>query len=172
MLNKRAQVWVETVLYLMIGLILIGTVLGFVMPKINAAKERRIVQQAIDMLNEIDSKIQSVQVSSYNRRVIEITLKEGRLNIYGEENKIVFYLDGLTSLYSERKIPIRIGNVLVLSDMDSKNKNVSLTLDYGGKIDITYEGKNTTKTFTAASIPHHLIIESKNPISIIDITSS
>ena len=56
----RGQIWVETVIYTLIGLALMGLVLAFVMPKINESKDRIILQQTITSLNDIDEKINSV----------------------------------------------------------------------------------------------------------------
>ena len=58
--NKSGQVWIETVLYTLIGLVLIGLALGFIMPKINEARDKALVEQAINSLAELDSKITEV----------------------------------------------------------------------------------------------------------------
>jgi uncharacterized membrane-anchored protein YitT (DUF2179 family) len=39
MKERIGQIWIETVLYTLIGLALIGMVLAFIMPKINETKE-------------------------------------------------------------------------------------------------------------------------------------
>ena len=45
--NFKGQIWVETVLYTLIALALIGITLAFVMPKINESKNNLIVEQTI-----------------------------------------------------------------------------------------------------------------------------
>ena len=57
---ERGQVWVETVLYTLIGLALIALVLAFVTPKINQSRDKIIVEQTINSLNEFDEKIGAV----------------------------------------------------------------------------------------------------------------
>ena len=54
---KKAQIWIETVLYTLIGLALIGIVLTIVTPKINEQKDRSVIEQSIEALNNFDSKI-------------------------------------------------------------------------------------------------------------------
>ena len=57
MRNKKGQVWIETVLYTLIGISLIGLVLAFVTPKINEAKDRAVVEQTINSLSTFDEKM-------------------------------------------------------------------------------------------------------------------
>ena len=44
MIKKIGQVWIETVLYTIVGLAIIGIVLGFAMPKINQAKDNALIE--------------------------------------------------------------------------------------------------------------------------------
>ena len=54
---KPGQIWIETVIYTLIGLALIGVVLAIVTPKINAAQERIIIEQSISALSAFHDKI-------------------------------------------------------------------------------------------------------------------
>ena len=68
---RSAQVWIETVLYTLIGLALIGIVLTFVMPRINEAKDKIVVEQTIASLNAFDEKIQMTLQAPGSRRRVE-----------------------------------------------------------------------------------------------------
>ena len=48
MLKKKGQIWVETVLYTLIGLALIGITLAIMMPKITQSREKVVVEQSIE----------------------------------------------------------------------------------------------------------------------------
>ena len=76
--KKRGQVWVETVLYTLIGLVLIGLVLAFASPRISEAKDRLVVEQSINSLNAFDEK---VNIDPGNVRRIDFTIKRGALYI-------------------------------------------------------------------------------------------
>ena len=52
--KNKGQIWIETVLYTLIGLVLIGVTLAIVMPKINAARDRILVEQTASSMGVID----------------------------------------------------------------------------------------------------------------------
>ena len=57
MMRKKGQIWIETVLYTLIGLSLIGLVLAFVTPKINEARDNLVIEQTKDVMKIFDDKI-------------------------------------------------------------------------------------------------------------------
>ena len=91
-IKKRGQVWVETVIYTLIALALIGLVLTFATPRIAKARDRAVVEQTIASLNEFDKKIGSAIQTTGNVRAIDFTMKRGELFIKSEEDKILFVL--------------------------------------------------------------------------------
>src|SRR3989344_2612181 len=121
LINRKGQIWVETVLYTLIGLALIGLVLGFVTPRITEAKDRLLVEQAIESLNLFDDKINSVMQAPDNVRSFDFTMKKGELFIHGEKDEIRFKLAGLKKPYSETGEEIEIGRVLILSEKEQKD---------------------------------------------------
>jgi len=166
--NKRGQVWVETVLYTLIGLALIGLVLGFVTPRINQAKDKLIVEQALDSLNSLDEKINSAAQVPSNVRQAEFTMKRGELIIDGLNEKIIFIVDDLSHPYSEPGVEIDAGRVKVKSEKLKKKSKVTLTLDYLGRYNISYDGKSEEKTFTQSGTPYLLSITNKGDEDIND----
>ena len=110
--NKKAQIWIETVIYILIGIALIALVLAFVVPKINAEKERIIIDQTIASLSLIDDKINEVITTGIdNRRIIEFTLNKGELLFDPVSEKIIFKLEDLAKPYSEPGVEIQNGRV-------------------------------------------------------------
>src|SRR3989344_3264984 len=91
--RRRGQIWIETVVYTLIGLALMGLVLAILTPKIKEFRDRSIVEQSIDSLNVIDSKINEILDAPGNKRKIELTIEKGRLAINASQNTIYFIID-------------------------------------------------------------------------------
>jgi len=99
--KKRGQVWVETVTYTLIALIMIGLILSFAKPKIEEMRDQLIIEQSIKMVKEIDQTIFEVGDSATgNKRELKVMLKKGLININGENNTITFVMES-RSVYSE-----------------------------------------------------------------------
>jgi len=132
MIRKSGQVWVETVLYTLIGLVLIGVALAIITPQISKAKDTLIVEQTINALNDLDKKFDEVFRGPGNvRQVPELTMRRGELYVNATGDEIIFVLKGMKKPYSEPGVVIEIGSVDVLSEEEQKDSTVYLTLDYG-----------------------------------------
>ena len=162
---KKGQVWVETVIYVLIGLSIIGLVLAFVSPRIAEQKDRIIIDQTIVSLREFDSKINEVIESGQdNRRIIEFGMKAGELYFDAVNNKIVFVLNGLEKPYSESGIKVPVGRIIVESNEGKKTSTVNLTLIYSN-IDLTFQGTQNIKKFNPSAVPYSFSIENKGTVS-------
>ncbi len=159
-MNKTGQVWIETVLYTLIGLALIGIVLAFAMPKINEAKDKSTVEQAINSMNELDEKIGAVSSVPGNKRFINFYLRTGELvfNSGGEE-VINLTIYGLTKPYSQSGVEIKSGRLTIFSLEGQKESSVSLYLTYGKNI--TFDSSDDEKKFTPSSTAYTFSIESE-----------
>jgi len=167
---NRGQVWVETVLYTLIGLALIGLVLAFATPKINEAKDRLAVEQAIESLNALDEKINAVSIAPGNVRFVDFTLKRGELHFLPGENKIRFILFELTKPYSEPGSVIRQGRIDLVTTEDQKGSSINLTIDYG-TLDLKFGGEESAVKFNPASLPYRFSIKS-TAVNVVDVTES
>ncbi len=152
---KRGQVWIETVVYTLIGLSLIGLVLGFVSPKIMEYKDRAVIEQTIQSLNTIDSKINEVLQAPGNTRIVQLQLKRGAIFIDKDKNKTYFEIDDSRVLYSELGVETDIGRIKVLTVENKKRNVVKLTLDYGTSIE--FEGTGVVK-ISASATPYKISI--------------
>ena len=157
-MNIKAQVWIETVLYTLIAIALIGLVLGFVTPKITDAKDKAAVEQTIDALNVVDEKINAVLDATDNIRSLDFTMKRGELLINATDDSISFIFDDLRKPYSEPNSSINIGRVNVSSFKTQKKISVILSLNYKNTINLTSEGLDSTKIYTEAQIPYKFSI--------------
>ena len=158
MFEKRGQVWVETVIYTLIGLAIIGLVLAVALPKINEKKDEIVIEQAISALGEIDNKIYEVQRASGNRRVVDLEIGSGKVIVDMKKDTIVWILDS-SFPYSEENVPVPLGKINVTTTIGNPWR-VELKLWYS--MDITYDGDNFgVKQLDVAPTPYKLSIENK-----------
>ena len=101
--DKRGQIWVETVIYTLIGLAIIGLVLAAAKPKIDAKKDEIVIEQSIEALNNINNKIYEVQRAEGNRRGVELTVGKGKFVIDIEGDKISWVIESSFE-YSEKDV--------------------------------------------------------------------
>ena len=157
---KRGQIWVETVIYTLIGLSLIGLVLAIVTPKINESRDKAVIEQTIASLNIFDAKVNEILSAPGNVRTIELKLKRGELFVDSIGDRIVFELNDSRSLYSEPGVPISIGRINVITFEGRRRHNVVLFLNYVHNI--TFNGEDIkTQKFTGVSIPYKFVVENK-----------
>tara|TARA_Y100000310_G_C20696795_1_gene826294 strand:- start:5366 stop:5890 length:525 start_codon:yes stop_codon:yes gene_type:complete len=158
---KRGQIWIETVIYTLIGLSLIGVVLVVTLPKITEFKDRATIEQTIDALNIFNSKVQDVLSAPGNTREVRLKMKRGTLQVNGESEEIIFVLDSIDTKYSEPGINITSGKVNIRTDIFGSDYKVTLGLNYS-KYDILYGGEsNKNEIFSGVSIPYEFIIENQ-----------
>ncbi len=174
--NKSGQIWIETVIYTLIGLSLIGLVLAILTPQIKEFKDRSAIEQSIDSLNVFDSKIEEVLDAPGNRRKVELTLAKGEFIIDATENRTAYEIAESDSMYSEPGLPIQVGRIKVTTFELTKKYRVVLEINYP-LYDITFEGKNSLEKFSAAKIPYKFFINNNgtNPttgVLQIDITEN
>ncbi len=162
-MEKKGQIWLETVIYILIGLALVGLVMAFVTPKINERRDRLAVEQAIVALNNLDSSIKEVvEAGTFNKRTVEFKMERGKLTIDPFNNEIIFVLDGLAKPYSQIDTPIPLGRVTLKTIKARKGSSVILTLEYKQGIDLLFNLKDNPsdlKEFSPSAIPYKFGIE-------------
>jgi len=171
--GEKGQIWVETVIYTLISLLLIGLVIAFVGPKIEEIQDRLIIEQTIGLINNLDEIILSVSEVSGNKRIISVGIKKGSLEIDGENDTISFVIES-DLVYSEPGETITEGNLKIITEKLGSSNKITLTKKYS-RYDITYEGGDGSKRITQSSTPYKFSIENKgivNGKSVIDITIS
>ncbi len=165
--SKHAQVWVETIVYTLIALSLIGLFVTFAKPKIEEIQDKSIVEQSTDILEEINSVIISmIQGGSGNQRVIKMGIKKGIFKIDGTKNQLSFEIEGKYT-YTEPGdggTPgpyIQVGNLLASTQKRGKVSTVTLLSNYSGIYDIKYKKSEEPKSITRAPVPYRLIISNE-----------
>ncbi len=162
--NKKAQVWIETVVYTLIFLALMATVLIIAKPKIEQIKDRTIIEQTISSLNVLDNAILDARSKAAGTQIpVDFSIKRGQLIIDptpGNE-KIIMEIDDLKIKYSEYDAVIEQGNIKITTTKKTDKLNkIQMIVDYRNMgIDVTYNGKEEPKTFQKAPTHYKLMIK-------------
>lgn len=155
-MEKKGQVWIETVVYTLIGLVIIGIVISIATPKIKQMTDRAVVEQTITALNELNSKVYVTQTAEGNSRELFFKIKKGKLVIDSAQNKIYYLLEETNLMYSQPGAEIRQGDIKILTEEKNKKYSIRLGLDYN--LDITFGEKNENKVLSQAPTAYHLLI--------------
>lgn len=151
--RKKGQVWVETVIYTLIAFALIGTVLGFVKPKIDELKDKSILEQQVNIFIEMDSVIKSaMEGPAGNTRNIELAVKKGKIIIDCTNNELKFEMESKYE-YTDSGIDTPVKIVEGISSKTTKrNKiyDVILTRSYSN-YDLQCNNANSPNTELAKS---------------------
>ncbi len=162
-MNKRkAQIWVETVIYTLVGIAIIAVALAIITPKINEFRDKAVIEQTINSLKAIDSRIDSVvSGGNGNVRIVEFRMKKGEFYVDKEKETIYYVLKESRSVYSEPGEKVNFGRIEIMTEKEegSKNHKVSLTLNYSSfDIDFSSEEENPWKIFESTT-PYKLRFE-------------
>ncbi len=154
----KGQIWIETVIYTLIGLALIGLVLAILTPKIKEFRDRTVIEETLSLLNVFDSKINDILSAPGNKRKIEMTIDKGTFTIDPENDALRFILDEAHIKYSEPGVSLEIGRVNVTTEAIGENYKITLEVHYIHNI--TFEGSDLQSAdFTPVSIPYEIFIE-------------
>lgn len=137
-----------------------GAVLAFVIPKIGEIKDKAVVEQSLQIMQNLDNVILSTILGGTgNKRVIDLTIKKGSLKINSENETIVFEMES-KYIYSEIDKEVKIGGITALTEKLGNTNKVRLTSNYSS-YNLTYASKEEAKTISAATTPYKLVIENK-----------
>lgn len=163
-LNNKGQVWVETVIYTLIGLFMIGLVLSYAKPAIEEAQDNSVLKQSTQMLEQVDSQILSIGPPG-SQKQISVSINKGELKIDATKEKIIFEMDS-RYYFSEENKNVTIGRINSSTQRINDLNHVTLTLDYSKDYNITVEGLDRLKTLTKSPSPYRVFIinNGRNPL--------
>lgn len=157
-LPNRSQVWIETVLYTLIGLAIIGILLAIVKPAIDKKKDQILIETSLGILSDIGSKIEDVRYYGVgNSRLMDIQIKKGQIEVNGKRDEIKFLIESKYK-YSQPGENISIGKIVVLTEEKGEKYDVVLTLSYKNILNLTYNKEDTIKSFRAAPTPYTISV--------------
>jgi len=157
--NRRGQIWVETVIYTLIAFSLMGLVLAFVIPKIEETRDRGIIEQSIGILQDIDSLIRNLGGPG-NQRILELGINKGSMTIDAVNDMVFFEIESREQ-YSQPGENVSVGKITVNTKGEGKINIVTLTLEYKGEYNVTYKGREETKTISKAPVPYSISISDR-----------
>jgi hypothetical protein len=168
-MQKRGQVWIETVIYTLMAFAMIAIVLAVTKPQIEKMQDKAIIEKSIEMMKEIDGLVSSaVQSPIGNRQKLEIGIKKGNLIIDAEGDEVRFEIESryqyseISTTQSEQKINISSTMTAETVEAGSKTFKVILALNYPNynlkfdEDDTIAKEIGTTETF------HTLLVEHKS----------
>lgn len=153
--DKKAQVWVETVIYTLVGLAILGILIVSVRPKIKQMQDESLIEQAMDSLLKINSKIYEASSTKGTRTRFDLKIGGGKFVIDGINDKIYWGIDSSLQ-YSEENIPIDVGIIKVTTTADDP---WYIEMDLFYNFDIKFNGIDETKEFYEGTTPYSVTIE-------------
>ncbi len=160
--NKKAQVWVETAIYTLIGLTIIAILLSVAMPQIDKAKDKSIVKQTIEALNILDNKILENEQAVGSVGIVNFKVGKGKLEINPLDDSIIYTLENTKLEFTEPGVQIPEGPIVLETQEYGSRFNIILSMDYSNSVNITSAGSDDKiKTLQAAATPYKIQIENK-----------
>ena len=157
--NRRGQIWVETVIYTLIGMAVIGLVLAGALPKINEKKDSLTIERSLEALGNIDDKIYAVLGASGSRRVVTLEVKSGSFIVDPAKDTLSWIIDS-SFAYSEVGKSIPFGNFNITTTKEG-DYEVKLELKYD-VFNLNYDGQDfDERRFNVAPTPYVLVIENR-----------
>ncbi len=156
----------ETLLYTVVSLAILGTVLSFAIPKMQQSQERARIETSIASMRALDDIIRTVHtLPPGNSRTSLINVEQGTLMIDSEDEVIVWSIPSLNLKYSEVGTPVRQERVQILTTQTQKKYTTTLTLDFSGQgLNLTLNGNEAFTELTPAPTPYKLAITSQQSI--------
>lgn len=162
MLNqKKSQVWIETVIYTLIGLAIMGLIIAVMTPKINQMTDKTILIHSTESLTNLNQQIFEVLTSAGNQRQALLNIKKGEYVIDSLNNSIYFLLKSTGLKYSQPDFLFNQGEVDVLTiDKGNKKYDVYLFLNYSS-LNITFNNKKINKQLTSSPTAYKILIQNQ-----------
>ncbi|MBS3073567.1 hypothetical protein J4465_02120 [Candidatus Pacearchaeota archaeon] len=165
--NKKGDIWVSVVLYVLISLVILSSVYMIVEPKINEAQDRAVVEQTIILINDIDDAIKTASQATGTVVMRQIKISKGDLFIYnatfGTNGTIVYMLNNTNLKYSQQGTPLTSGNIHVMTTTNKQSEDkydVILTLNLQNKKVLNENNQNPWQ-LSASPLPYKLFIKSE-----------
>lgn len=161
MKSKIGQIWVETVVYTLIGLSILGLLIAVLTPKVNQMIDKSTLAHSLDSINGLNQQIMDTMVASGNQREILLVFKTGEYDIDGGNNVISFILRNSNYQYSQDGVLFKQGDVnIITTDRGNKKYDVLFFLNYSS-FNVTYNNEKILKQLTSSPNGYTLIVQNK-----------
>ncbi len=152
--KKKGQVWVETVIYTLIALSLMGLLLAFAKPKIDSMRDQLLIEQTIDSMNKINDQMYNVQIAPGNKRVLSVKITKGVFSINPIKDSFTWTIDSHYK-YSELEREVKLGQLTLLTTVGNPYK-VIIYINYTE--DITSKNSSELLEYQASPTPYTFVI--------------
>jgi hypothetical protein len=150
-------VWVETVIYTLIGLAVIGILLGATKPKIDEMKDKIILEQTIDSLTKISNTIYEIQIAPGNKRILDLKITKGKFFVDATNNKIGWIVD-TSYQYSELNKKVNVGSIQI-ETVQANPYRTTISANYS--INLTFNNAEQYQEVESSPAPYKLSFENK-----------
>ncbi len=158
--NRSGQVWVETVIYTLIGIAIMGILIATTAPRIEEWKDRALIEQSMESLGEINAKISELQkVAPGNQRSFNLKIGKGKLIIDSKNDKIYWELD-IGFEYGESGTSIMDG-IINTTTLGDDPWTVRLEIPLPVNIKVRYNGKEEQKEFGESPTPYRFSVKNE-----------
>lgn len=158
--SNLSQVWIETSVYILLGLIIIVIILSIANPQIEKIKDRSVVRQAIEILEVLDGKILEIEQSVGSVSVPKVTIGKGKIIINSTNDSIAYVLEDTPLEFSQLGSDIKEGNLVIKTEKYGK-KFVITVVRYYEEINITYKDMEKNVFLEPSSVPYKIRMENK-----------
>tara|TARA_Y100000310_G_scaffold329576_1_gene399717 strand:- start:45 stop:566 length:522 start_codon:yes stop_codon:yes gene_type:complete len=157
-MKKRGQVWVETVIYTLIGLAVIGILLAVAKPKIDEMKDRATIDQSIGIMDLVNEKIHAVRSAPGNRRVVDLKVGKGKFVVDNDNNAIYWVIDNARVEYSQIGAWVPVSGHMKVMTEEANPYTVTLNMSYS--VDLRFDNSTTgQRELDETPTPYSLKIE-------------
>ena len=159
-MKKRGQVWVETVIYTLIALTMIGLVLSFARPKIMELQDKAILEQSFSMMKHLNNIVLDIsQAGSGNRKEMEIGIRKGSLIIDSSTDTLRFEMEDSLYTYSEPDEEVEQGGIKILTTEIGDLNSIAMFVNYS--YNISFDNSEQQRTLRSAPVPYTVYIENQ-----------
>lgn len=155
--RKRGQVWVETVVYTLVGLAIISLLLATTKPRIDEIKDKSLIEQSIEGLNTIQEKVLEISRGTGSRQILGLEITKGTLYIDAKNNSIYWIME-TSYLYSEPGESVMVGNINITLTEEGEQRTIRLERKFDS-FDLKFSGKDEVKSFEKSSAQYKISLE-------------
>jgi uncharacterized protein (UPF0333 family) len=161
LMQKKAQIWIETAIYTLIGLTIIVILITSATPQIEKIKDNGIISQTTEALITLNNEIFEVEQAGGAGRVVYFTVAKGKLKINAEDNIIQYVLEDTRLELTEENKTVKEGDIYILTKERGSRFDIFLTMNYTDRLNMTFNNEEKIEILQAGKIPYKIQIENK-----------
>lgn len=113
---KKSQIWISTVIWLLIGTLILALVLSFGLPVFNKTKETVTYQQVVDQFQNLQDALNSIAKGGVgSQKVVDLSIPKG--NVQVNDNGIKWSSSMNYPLFQSQS-RMNVNGVIVTTDVD------------------------------------------------------